>query len=183
MIFFRFRQIFIEKIARISKKCCTFALAFRASGCSAVGSALRSGRRGRAFESPHPDKRRNTEVIVFRLFLLFVVVFHRAFSVLCTQFGQSKQEEWNVSYSPELASESLYFGIERLCPGIGLPVHEKIKYGIIVIYKSANDGLKGISSQLFNFIEPSCQFEPCHILDAFPVEYVRQFHGKLISPL
>ena len=26
------------------------------SGCSAVGSALRSGRRGRAFESPHPDK-------------------------------------------------------------------------------------------------------------------------------
>ena len=105
------------------------------------------------------------------------------FSVLCTQIGQSKQEEWNVSYSPELASESLYFGIERLCPGIGLPVHEKIKYGIIVIYKSANDGLKGISSQLFNFIEPSCQFEPCHILDAFPVEDVRQFHGKLISPL
>ena len=77
MIFFRFRQIFIEKIARISKKCCTFALAFRASGCSAVGSALRSGRRGRAFESPHPDKRRNTEVIVFRLFfysLLFSIV-------------------------------------------------------------------------------------------------------------
>ena len=27
------------------------------SGCSAVGSALRSGRRGRAFESPHPDRR------------------------------------------------------------------------------------------------------------------------------
>ena len=27
-----------------------------ASGCSAVGSALRSGRRGRAFESPHPDQ-------------------------------------------------------------------------------------------------------------------------------
>ena len=26
------------------------------SGCSAVGSALRSGRRGRAFESPHPDR-------------------------------------------------------------------------------------------------------------------------------
>ena len=28
------------------------------SGCSAVGSALRSGRRGRQFESGHPDKRR-----------------------------------------------------------------------------------------------------------------------------
>ena len=26
------------------------------SGCSAVGSALRSGRRGRPFESDHPDK-------------------------------------------------------------------------------------------------------------------------------
>ena len=26
------------------------------SECSAVGSALRSGRRGRAFESPHSDK-------------------------------------------------------------------------------------------------------------------------------
>ena len=40
---------------------CTFALAFEKqslitqSGCSAVGSALRSGRRGRKFESCHPD--------------------------------------------------------------------------------------------------------------------------------
>ena len=86
MIFFRFRQIFIEKNARISKKCCTFALAFRASGCSAVGSALRSGRRGRAFESPHPDKRRNTEVIVFRLFL-----FIRCCFPSCVFVGQSEK--------------------------------------------------------------------------------------------
>ena len=35
---------------------CTFAAAYGQSGCSAVGSALRSGRRGRAFESPHPDQ-------------------------------------------------------------------------------------------------------------------------------
>ena len=28
----------------------------KASGFSAVGSALRSGRRGRAFESPNPDR-------------------------------------------------------------------------------------------------------------------------------
>ena len=28
----------------------------KAAECSAVGSALRSGRRGRAFESPHSDK-------------------------------------------------------------------------------------------------------------------------------
>ena len=42
------------------KKTCNFALAFgftpiMQSGCSAVGSALRSGRRGRKFESCHPD--------------------------------------------------------------------------------------------------------------------------------
>ena len=30
-------------------------LSFMQSGFSAVGSALRSGRRGRAFESPNPD--------------------------------------------------------------------------------------------------------------------------------
>ena len=40
-----------------------------------------------------------------------------------------------------------------------------------------------IPRQLFNFIEPSCQFGSCHILGAFPVEDVRQFHGKLIGPL
>lgn len=32
------------------------------AGCSAVGSALRSGRRGRAFESPHPDKIGTTKI-------------------------------------------------------------------------------------------------------------------------
>ncbi len=34
------------------------------TGCSAVGSALRSGRRGRAFESPHPDKTRDKGLII-----------------------------------------------------------------------------------------------------------------------
>lgn len=38
-----------------SKKLCTFALAKKIAGCGAVGSALRSGRRGRRFESCHPD--------------------------------------------------------------------------------------------------------------------------------
>ena len=38
------------------------------SECSAVGSALRSGRRGRAFESPHSDKRRQTSKIGCRFF-------------------------------------------------------------------------------------------------------------------
>ena len=36
--------------------------------CSAVGSALRSGRRGRAFESPHSDRRRQTSKIGCRFF-------------------------------------------------------------------------------------------------------------------
>lgn len=40
------------------------------SECSAVGSALRSGRRGRAFESPHPDliKRSNSHELLRFLF-------------------------------------------------------------------------------------------------------------------
>ena len=37
------------------------------SGCSAVGSVLRSGRRGRAFESPHPDKFKATELTINNL--------------------------------------------------------------------------------------------------------------------
>ena len=36
------------------QKKCIFAPAKR-TGCGAVGSALRSGRRGRKFESSHPD--------------------------------------------------------------------------------------------------------------------------------
>lgn len=38
------------------------------SECSAVGSALRSGRRGRAFESPHSDRRRQAVKIACRFF-------------------------------------------------------------------------------------------------------------------
>ena len=56
-------QIFLHFSSKkffIPIKSATFAIAFETqsnyqSGCSAVGSALRSGRRGRAFESPHPD--------------------------------------------------------------------------------------------------------------------------------
>ena len=105
------------------------------------------------------------------------VVFLLPFPIL------PEQEEWNVSHSPKLTSESLHFCIERFRSGIGLPVHEKVKYGIIVICKSVYDSPECIPRQLFNFIEPSCQFGSCHILGAFPVEDVRQFHGKLIGPL
>ena len=39
--------------------------------CSAVGSALRSGRRGRAFESPHSDKIRVSLLRFRKLILIF----------------------------------------------------------------------------------------------------------------
>ena len=41
------------------------------SECSAVGSALRSGRRGRAFESPHSDKIRVSLLRFRKLILIF----------------------------------------------------------------------------------------------------------------
>ena len=46
--------------------------------CSAVGSALRSGRRGRAFESPHSDAYKNTTAnngspLYFYIITMFVV--------------------------------------------------------------------------------------------------------------
>ena len=43
------------------------------SGCSAVGSALRSGRRGRAFESPHPDSGATNRKILFVAFYLLLI--------------------------------------------------------------------------------------------------------------
>ena len=44
----------------------------RQSGCSAVGSALRSGRRGRAFESPHPDTKRQAVKIACRFCFIMI---------------------------------------------------------------------------------------------------------------
>ncbi len=48
------------------------------SGCSAVGSALRSGRRGRAFESPHPDIMRQSNnlvvAFVYRKVIVLVII-------------------------------------------------------------------------------------------------------------
>ena len=52
--------------------CFIFALS-KVTECSAVGSALRSGRRGRAFESPHSDTRRQTVKIVCRFFFFIAV--------------------------------------------------------------------------------------------------------------
>lgn len=42
------------------------------SGCGAVGSALRSGRRGRRFESCHPDKNRESACFEQALSVFFL---------------------------------------------------------------------------------------------------------------
>ena len=42
------------------------------SECSAVGSALRSGRRGRAFESPHSDRRAADDSILINNFVIIL---------------------------------------------------------------------------------------------------------------
>ena len=58
---------------------CTFAAAYGQSGCSAVGSALRSGRRGRAFESPHPDPKKrqvNVSAAAFSFLCIFPFAVH-----------------------------------------------------------------------------------------------------------
>ena len=49
---------------------CTIFAPSKVTECSAVGSALRSGRRGRAFESPHSDtaKKSNAAKISFAAF-------------------------------------------------------------------------------------------------------------------
>ena len=44
------------------------------SGCGAVGSALRSGRRGRRFESCHPDKNRESAYSKQALSLFFYLI-------------------------------------------------------------------------------------------------------------
>ena len=73
MMFFLYVQIFLRKSLKnfsLLHFCYTFALP-KGTECSAVGSALRSGRRGRAFESPHSDKRRQMSKIICRFFFLY----------------------------------------------------------------------------------------------------------------
>ena len=86
---YKFILIFIDKMLSVSEKYSIFAPHLRKlmfntsprtvqSGCSAVGSALRSGRRGRAFESPHPDKMKGKR-LVCPTFFLFVAVLMQFF--------------------------------------------------------------------------------------------------------
>ena len=50
---------------------CNVKIVLYRTECSAVGSALRSGRRGRAFESPHSDQGDNR---IFRLSFSFSLI-------------------------------------------------------------------------------------------------------------
>ena len=83
--FLWFTQIFPHKLDVISEKRVIFASSFKgrplrsapkrcSSGCSAVGSALRSGRRGRAFESPHPDQHRGMYRMVHPSFYMWSLI-------------------------------------------------------------------------------------------------------------
>lgn len=45
------------------------------SGCSTVGSALRSGRRGRWFESGHPDNKKSAKMIFADFFIPHIQQF------------------------------------------------------------------------------------------------------------
>ena len=51
--------------------------------CSAVGSALRSGRRGRAFESPHSDRRAADDSISFAALSYYSSVINNFVIILC----------------------------------------------------------------------------------------------------
>ena len=73
--FFIHANILIKNFKNFSVlyKCTIFAPSI-VTECSAVGSALRSGRRGRAFESPHSDKRRQMTKIICRFLFFFFVI-------------------------------------------------------------------------------------------------------------
>ena len=68
------------------------------SGCSAVGSALRSGRRGRAFESPHPDTKKP---IAWKCDGLFVFQL----SVMCSTSTSSLRKR--LALSRNLVADSV----------------------------------------------------------------------------
>ena len=53
------------------------------SECSAVGSALRSGRRGRAFESPHSDRRAADDSISFAALSYYSSIINNFVIILC----------------------------------------------------------------------------------------------------
>ena len=62
---------------------CTIFASSKVTECSAVGSALRSGRRGRAFESPHSDTAKKSNAAEFLpRFLLSPTLLRRRFSLV-----------------------------------------------------------------------------------------------------
>ena len=70
----RGRVLFSGRSADISFICIIFAVdKQKSAGCSTVGSALRSGRRGRKFESSHPDNTKITGIFARGCLLLYLL--------------------------------------------------------------------------------------------------------------
>ena len=93
------------------------------SECSAVGSALRSGRRGRAFESPHSDLK--TEV-ADTASVLFSTYSNGRPRVRCGELKQGQTHEVRAFESPhsdiktevaDTASVLFFYTLERTTPG------------------------------------------------------------------
>ena len=86
--------------------------AFDCSGCSTVGSAPRSGRGGRKFESSHPDK--NKESTIWIVDSLFFVL---EFLWLCN--NDSRERVWMLYDSEILLREDASFsncwGVSTVC--------------------------------------------------------------------
>ena len=71
---------------------------------------------------------------------------------LDAQFGEAEQEEGVVGNTPELASESFDFDVERLRGGICGAVDEVVQYCIIVIAECFRYGPEPSSVHFIDFI-------------------------------
>lgn len=123
------------------------------TGCSAVGSALRSGRRGRRFESCHPDKTQYNSFIICSLdsrrtilpgeirdsvsslsFFILVLIIYRALNKMTMQ-SKSKNSSFKEIYSytpPKLyEGKEWYVGFRAFDPALGDMHFKKIKLNYI----------------------------------------------------
>ena len=74
-----------------NQKKCIFA-ASKTAGCSAVGSALRSGRRGRKFESSHPDQAK--KAILWGCFFFMAIIEIPPFAMFTAEWCVLQKNSW-----------------------------------------------------------------------------------------
>jgi hypothetical protein len=89
----------------------TTFVAVKKSGCSTVGSALRSGRRGRKFESSHPDKTTQT---AFKKRSLGVILFGKT-----RIYTQGKYATGLVGHRQFAVPNALHRALEVMIQQIG----------------------------------------------------------------